>query len=253
MVRPLTYIILGFMFFLGMIRACSSNNEMANVYKVARDVGWYPLDLQGKEQNMVGFTNDLFAAISTSEQVRIELFDVSSKSLFFGLERDDWDGVLSSAVPDVFNKQRYEFSEPFYVSGFVLVVPTNSAIQTIADIQGKIVGISKEGVQLGSNFVQSNAYFTPYMRISNAVEELVSNRIDAVIMDYTAARLYVHGVFAGKLKIITKPQIEEALRLVAKKTPQGAELVKIFNSGLSKLSNDGTLEKLLIKWSVISP
>lgn len=249
MVRLLVYTLGVLVIFLGMLKACSSSNE-TNVYRVARDVSWYPLDLLGKEQNMVGFTNDLFEAISDLESVRIELIDASSNSLFFGLDHDNWEGILSSLQPDVNTQQRYQFSEPFYISGLVMVVQADSPIKNISEMKGKIVGMPKDAA-LSSTLAQSNAIFTPYPRIAKAAEDMIANRIDAIVVDYIIARLLAKGIYAGKIRIITLPQIEEALRLVAKKTPQGNQLVAIFNSGLGKMAKDGTLEKLLIKWSII--
>lgn len=250
-VRIPLLILLGLILLWGIIRSCSSEMQRKDYFKIGRDVTWYPLELQGKDQNMIGFTNDLFDQIARTEGIKLEIFDVTSKSLFFGLDRGNWEGALVSIPADVFNKQKYEFSIPFYTMGYVLLAPMDSSIKSFSDISGKIIGMLKDQ-SLDPSIARHDAIFTPYQRMSKAMEDLYSNRLDAVIVDYVSAQRYIQGVYAKKIKMVTTPTKEDSLRLIAKKGTEGAYLIKHFNNGLEKLMKDGSYEKMLIKWSLSS-
>ncbi|MFA6916086.1 MAG: transporter substrate-binding domain-containing protein [Parachlamydiales bacterium] len=250
-VRIPLLIILGLLVLWGILRSCSDEAMRKDYFRIGRDVTWYPLDLGGKEQNMVGFTNDLFDEISGMEDLHLEIFDVTSKSLIFGLERGNWEGALSSMPADVVNRQKYEFSKPLYILGYVLLVPIDSTIKSFDDIDGKIIGILKEQA-LESSIAQKDAIFTPYPRISKAIEDLSANRIDAVIIDFVSSQRYLQGVYSKKIKIVTAPSQEDSIRLVAKKGTSGAYLIKRFDVGLEKMIRDGSYEKMLVKWSLAS-
>lgn len=245
-------IILALLVLWGIVRSCSSEAMKADYFRIGRDVTWYPLDLGGKEQNMVGFTNDLLEEISRVEKIHLEIFDVSSKSLIFGLERGNWDAALSSIPMEVFNKQKYEFSRPFYILGQVMLVTPDSTIRSFDDINGKIIGILKEQ-SLDPSISSKDAIFTPYPRISRAVEDLSVNRIDAVILDFVSAQRYLGGTLSKKIKIVTAPSLEDSLRLIAKKGINGAYIINHFDAGFEKLVKDGTYDKLLVKWSLAAP
>lgn len=251
-VRIPLMILLGLILLWGGLRSCSGGETPRAYYVIGRDVSWYPFDLLGKEQNMVGFTSDLIDEIEEKEKVRFEIVDVTSKSLVFGLDRGNWDAILSTMTPDAITRQRYNFSKPFYASGLVLVVRPDSPLKSFDDIHGKIIAIPKE-LNLDQSVAKMDAIFTPYSRISQGVEDMIANRLDAVIMDYVTAQLYAQAVFKGRIKLATTPLIADALRLVTRKTEEGAKIIKIFDTGLEKMVTDGSFAKLLNKWSLGSP
>lgn len=249
-VRFSLFLLLAFLLLWGVVRSCSGNSEEEiPTYKIARDPSWYPFELQEKEHNMIGFTNDLFEAISKVENVRFEVFDVSSKSLFFGLDRGNWDGVLSSLTPDVFNQQRYLFSDPFYSNGWALVVPIKSNIKSFEDLNDKIVAVPS--TNLIGTIANQAAIFVPYANMGRALEDLDSNKLNAVLMNYVKAEVMAQGLLAGKIRVIAAPVLENSLRLVTKKTTVGTKLVTFYNNGIDKLLKDGTFAKLLQKWSLV--
>lgn len=240
------------LFFALVWRSCSTAMaEEKEDFLVARDTTWYPFALQGLEQNMIGFTDDLFRAISKKARMSITLVDVSSKGLLTGLDQLKWDGALSSLEPTPSNKERYIFSEPFYISGKVLIVPLHSSISSWEGIEGRVVAIEKR-MSLPAEIANHQAIFTPYSSMNSALDDLVKNNVDAAIMDFAPAYVYLQSLYRDQLKIATTPLMRGGLRLVARRNPDGVRLVQHFNEGFEELRGSGQFQQLLTKWRLLA-
>jgi polar amino acid transport system substrate-binding protein len=221
------------------------------VFRIGRDASWYPLQLMGKEKNMVAFTNEMLLAIAKEEGFHFEILDVRSHTLFEDLERGSYDAVFSALIPNVLNREKYEFSQPFFSVGPVLVVPKSSPVNSLVEMEGKIIGVQRGSSLVFTISQYPSLLFAPFDQISTALESMFDNKIDGVIMDLMTA--YSHGYYTSQLKVITPPLTDEGLRLVAKHGVASTYLLTRFNQGLKKIEADGTYQKLLVKWGLTNP
>lgn len=235
------------------VRSCSENmwNEK-RVYRIARDPAWYPLDLLGKERNMLAFSNELLVAIANEEGLQIDVETMGQENLFIGLNNEVYDAVLAALPPTQANAKIYLFSDPFYLLGPVLIVNVSSHVKSLDEMAGKSIGVLS-----GSSLVYKSDRFptvliTSYDNILTALNDLNRNLIDGVILNNLSAYNYVTGPYAGKLKIATPPLTEEGLRLIARNHPEFEELIKSFNAGLKVLEANGTYDMLLKKWGLLT-
>jgi polar amino acid transport system substrate-binding protein len=220
-------------------------------YYIGRDETWYPLDLRGKEKNMVGFANDLLREIADLEGFRAQVFEVGRNALFDGLNTDSYDAVLSSLDPNVSNRRRYEFSDLFYSLGPVIVVREGSTASSFQDLEGKILGIEGGALQNYNLPEPPDIVIIPYDTAATALEKLDGNLLDAVVMDALRAHVYTDGFYKGRLKVATSPLTDRGLRLVTKKNPDNVLFVSQFNDGLRKVKENGTYATLMEKWGLI--
>lgn len=245
------------------VMGCTGHRALDHkVFRIGRDASWYPLQLSGKEKNLVAFTNELLLAIAKDQEFHFEIQDVRSHTLFEELERGDYDAVFSSLMPNALNRERYEFSDPFFLVGPVLVVLANSPITSLADMDGKIIGVGR-GTSLVFNINQyqnllvtpfnPNLLITPYNKTTTALDDLLNDKIDGVIMGLVTAYTQSHSYRAGQIKVIYPPLTDEGLRLVAKHSIASTYLLSKFNDGLKKMKEDGTYQNLLDKWGLAHP
>lgn len=233
------------------VRACSAFlNPETPVYTIAKDPNWYPLQLYNKENNVTAFSNDLIFAIATDLGLKIHLTTASQQNLFESLHDGNVDGVLSSITPDLIAKGSYLFSDPYYTFGSVIVVRSDSGITSLKDLQNKIIAVNRGSSVLFHLQVASSIIITPYDSPTYILNELMLNRIDAVIMDQFTAYAFLSEFFRNKLKVASLPITNEGLRLVTLKNKKGEELIKEFNEGLRLLKENGTYESLLKKWDL---
>jgi cystine transport system substrate-binding protein len=172
-----------------------------------------------------------------------------------------WDGILaaleSKRLDLVVNqvtisderKKKYDFSEPYTVSGIqALVLKSKESalnIKTAADLSGK-----KVGVGLGTNYEQwvranvPGADVRTYDDDPTKFADLNNGRTDAILIDRLAALEYAKKapktVAAGEA--FSRQESGIALR---KGEP---ELLTAVNKALDELRADGTLEKLSKKY-----
>ncbi|MGK5594345.1 MAG: substrate-binding periplasmic protein [Parachlamydiaceae bacterium] len=233
------------------IRACSSYlNSPVPIYRIAKDPSWSPLNLYGKEDNVTAFSNDLLWAIATDEHLKIELISTAPRNLLYALKDGRADAILTSMNPDLISEGSYYFSEPYYNFGAVLVVPSNTHISSLQDLDKKVVAVKRGSSVLFHLPIASSVIITPYDSPTYVLNELIQNRIDAVIMDKFTAHLFLSEFFRHKLKIASLPITIEGLRLVARKDANGAFLIEKFNRGLKTIQENGTYELLLNKWDL---
>lgn len=219
-------------------------------YYIARDSTWYPIDLRGKEKNMVGFANDLIQEIADMQGFKVQVFEVGRSGLYDGLETGRYEGVFSSLEPNPVNRKKYLFSEPFYRVGPVIVVSKDSDISSMEDLNGKILGIESGAMQVFNIAEPPEVVMIPYDSASSALDRLDQNIIDAVIMDVLRAYVFTEGFYFGRLKVATSPLTDRGLRLIARNQPSSHLLVSQFNEGLQNLKDNGRYEELLAKWGL---
>jgi polar amino acid transport system substrate-binding protein len=222
------------------------------LFLIARDSTWYPLDLRGKEISMVGFANEMVAAIAADQEFRTRLFEVGPNALFDGLDLKNYDAILSSLTPNVINRQWYVFSDPFYLVGPVLIVNEKSKAKSLEDMEGKIIGIESGALQVFNILEPPNIVIIPYDTASQALENLDNNVIDGVILEALRAYVYTEGFYSGRLKVASSPLTDRGLRLIARNEPGSVHFVSRFNEGLKAIREKGIYADLIEKWELIT-
>lgn len=252
-VRWGSLVVLLLVLFFG-VRACSSYlNPIETTYRIAKDQTWYPLPLYGKENNLSAFSNELLFAIARDQGLKIELMSTSHQMLFDKLDDGGVQGVLSSLNPEVSSREFYEFSDPYYVFGAVLVVPKDSEVTTLEDLARKTIAVKRGSSILFNPPMASSSYITPYDSPTLVLDQLVRDKIDAVVMDQFSAYFFLKEFYRDKLKVANLPMTLEGLRLITGKTDADKELVTKFNEGLKHIKENGTYLELLNKWDLYDP
>lgn len=241
--------------FWGGIRACSSSEReiaRAHLYIVARDPTWYPLELMGKEKTMLAFTSDLILTIARKRKVKLEIINVSSNYLIEGLKEGDYGAVISSISPDSYNNRTFNFSDPFYTLGPVLIVPMSSTIDSINEMNSRVIAVPRNA-DLSIDITAYNGYYKPYDSLTSAFDDLYRGRIDGVILPVMQAYTYIDAFHKGRFKVVTSPLDDKGLRLVTRQTRFAEFLITEFNEGLREIIEDGTYQTLCDKWGLVNP
>lgn len=233
------------------IRSCSSKKAHKEYYRIARNSGWGSIDLHGKEKNMLGFSDELLQTIAEREKIRIELVFAGNDQFLPSLDNRQVDGVMSIITPTVLNLDQYDFSEPYYLLGPVLIVRSSSPVHEIKQMKGGSIGILSGSSLIFNTEQYPSLLVTSYNNIVTALNDLEKNVIDGVLVDALTGYTYVYGPYAGKLRVATPPLTNEGFRLITRRDPESEVLIHDFNEGLEALRKDGTYEKLLEKWTLI--
>ncbi len=243
--------ILAFLLLWWGLRSCVRDEALKDhVFLIAADSKWYP-SLLGKEQYMQGFTTELLQEISKEEDFKFRFMSVGPTLLYSNLDKGFYDAVLASMIPDIGHREKYAFSNPFYLLGPVLVVPTNSRIRSVPDLDGRSVGIRRGSSAVFTLSGYAGIVLVTFDNMNEALERLMQDRLDAVIMDSMIAHSYIQGVFSERLKVVTNPLTDEGLRMIVPHDKAGEYIVEKFNTGLKKMKENGVYQRLLKKWELV--
>lgn len=221
------------------------------MWRIGRDPSWYPLNLMGKDQYMLGFTNELVGIIAAKKKLRFELISSSSQNLFEELDRGDYDGILGTLQPNYLTKDKYDFSQALYLVGPVLIVNSDKLANSIKAMDGKILGLMSDITPI----FDVNSPTTTLKIFRNtlvALDNLRQKQIDGLVMYALPAYSHVLALYPHSLKITTPPLTQEGIRLIFPKSKQGVDHVLAeFNEGLQEVREEGLYQQLLNKWGLI--
>lgn len=226
--------------------SCSSSTEGR---RIGVDPSWYPLQYGSRDSNITAFSTGLLTEIGKDQNIPFVKVTVSWDVLMEGLQKGEYEGILSSMPPYIFNENQFDFSDVYLPLGPVLVVPIDSKINSLNMLQGKEIA-----VVLGSSYnailEKAPGVLIRYIEsIAQGLQEVIDNSVDGAIVDILTAAAYCNDLYRGQLKIATPPLNDDGLRLITKHE-KAPDLIKGFNKGLQKLKKNGTYDSLLIKWSL---
>lgn len=220
-----------------------------HVYVIARDPSWYPLQLMGREASILAFSDDLLWEIARREGFRVTTVRTGPGGIEQGLKSGDFDAVLSTLTPNLIRQQKLAFSDPYFYAGPMLVVPLDSKIDSLDDMESLELGVQSGTLGLYQIDTEFGIVFRFFDNIVRGLDQMVKGEIDAVVMDLVPAYGYANGIYRDRIKVVGEPLRSASIRLVASKD-NSEELVAYFNHGLKELKEDGTYKELLVKWGL---
>lgn len=257
-----TLIVLAVILTILLLRSChrSATHVPHRAYVIGRDNTWYPMKVQGKERLLQGFTNDLLTAISklSIPPLQVHIAESGAKQLLLGLEDEDYDAIFYAFPTKALSEENLLFSDVILKTGPVLVVRNDSKIQSLQDLQKETLGLLMDS-PLAYDIVRQSPYASaieviPYNTVYLAVEAIMKNQIDAILIDSLQASTMTQNTYPGMFKIVTTPLNDEGLRLVGwKKNPLSESFIEHFNTNFEILKKNGTYEALIKKWDLLDP
>lgn len=199
-----------------------------------------------KNNEITGYDIEVAKEVAKRLKRNVEFVPTQWKSMLASLDAKRFDFVANQVTVTPERQQQYSFSEPYTVSGAVVIVSNDNPkqIQSAADLKGKVVGTTQ-----GSNFAkaakEAGAEIKYYTGIAQVLTDLQQNRVDAALND----RLYVLTELKTanyKVKAVGEPFSKESTAFAFRKDNQ--ELRDQVNRVLGEIRQDGTLASISNKW-----
>lgn len=237
---------------MGMMTACGSSSSKKNsdTLVMATNATFPPYESVSGD-DIVGIDVDIANAIAKKLGKKLKIEDVSFDSIIAGVQNDKYDfGMAGMTVTDE-RKKNVDFTESYAKAVQVVIVKEDSDIKSIDDISSK----NKIGVQQGttgdiyaSDTVENGGYgedaVTKYNSGPDAVQALLSDKVDCVIIDNEPAKAYVAA--NQGLKILDSSFADEEYAICVKKG--NSQLKNDINKALKALKDDGTIDKIVSKY-----
>lgn len=230
--------------------ALCSTTVAAKELLVAVDTAFVPFEFkQGDEY--VGFDIDIWDAIAGELGVTYRLQPMDFNGILPAIQTRNVDVALAGITITEERAKAIDFSDGYYDSGFLLMVPTDSDITSVDDLGGKVLAL-----RMGTSAAQySQEHFKDtelrmFPNIDNAYLELQTGRVDAAMHDTPNVLYYIKTAGQGRVKAVGEQLMAHEYGIAF---PKGSELVPQVNAALAKIKEDGRYAEIYQKWFGTEP
>ena len=203
--------------------------------------------------NFVGIDVEIAGKIAEKLGMTLEIKDIEFGSIIGGVQTGKFDMGMAGMTVNAERLESVNFSTSYATGIQVVIVAEGSDITSLDDL--KADGSMKYGVQqdttgdiYASDTVENGGYGADnvirYKTGADAVQALVSGKVDAVIIDNEPAKSFVAA--NNGLKILDAEwAVEDYAICMAKENTQ---LLNAVNKALSELKADGTIDAIVAKY-----
>lgn len=182
--------------------------------------GYYPFEMMDTEGNFIGYDMDLGRAIGKSLGVKVEFRHFEFYSMIPALQTGEIDMIISGMTIRGDRALGASFSNPYYATGQVIMVPSNNTTTKSwkeLDKHGKKIAVSQgtTGALLAKNIFKE-AEILDFPSFPEAASAMIGGYADGVVYDEPAVRMYeiMHkGAVRGIYNLISKENLGIAVRL----------------------------------------
>ena len=191
---------------------------------------------------------DVEVAGKIAEKLGLELVvdDMDFGSVITSVQAGKSDIAMAGLTVTDERKENVDFSDSYATGVQTVIVPIDSDIETIDDLQGKLIGCQESTtgyIYCSDDYGEDMV--TAFPNGANAIQALLSGKVDAVVIDSQPAQEFV-AQNAGKLKMLGTDYVTEDYAIGISK--DNTALRDAVNNALKELIDDGTVQSILDKY-----
>ena len=230
------------LFVLAAFAGCGSSGDKL---VMATNASFPPYEFKGDSGEIEGIDAEIAAKIAEKLGMELEIVDTEFGSIIGGVQSGKYDiGMAGMTVTDE-RKESVNFSDSYATGVQVIIVPEGSAITGPDDLGDAMIGVQQDTTgHIYAEDAFGQDHVTPYKTGNDAVQALVSGKVEAVIIDNEPAKSYV-AANAG-LQILETEYITENYAIAVAKT--NTDLLEKINTALAELKADGTIDQIIAKY-----
>lgn len=221
--------------------------------KIAINPYFPPMEMKDKKGKVSGYEIDLMNAMAEAAGFQVKYVEVPWKDILSGLDKDKYDAVLASVSITEARKEKYDFSDPYFTSEQVFVVPKGKGEEPL---KGKTIAAFKltTGAEALRLYQKVSICFYTAEETEKAFRDLSKGFIDGVLCDSPVALDYAANNKSYKDKFATISGLmpkgvqipKENYGIVVKKG--NTETLDLINQALQSVRNKGLETQLKSRW-----
>jgi polar amino acid transport system substrate-binding protein len=232
------------------LAACGGKVTTSEGYELAEDGKFTfassgefaPFSVTDGSGNMTGFDIEVGEAIAAELGLEPEQQKYTFASIVEGVKNGRFDAAVASHTITEARLKEVDFSTPYYYSGAQIFVRPDSDIQTLDDLEGMEIAVSR-GSTYASLVEGISDNIVPYDSDVVALEALNNGRHDAVVTDFVTGR---EAIGAG-MTLEGRELLERSEQAVG--VAKGNEaLLEAINKALETLRENGKLAEISEKY-----
>lgn len=196
--------------------------------------------------DLTGYDIEIVTAVAEKLGVEVQFEETQWDAIFAGLDAGRFDVIANQVSINEERLENYDFSDPYTVStGVVVVKSDNSAITSLADLEGKTTAQS-----LTSNWYEmaqsAGADVQAVEGWAQSVSLLEQGRVDATINDKLTYLDYQATNDNQNIKVAAETDDQSQSAFAFQKGSE--DLVEAFNGALEDLRTEGVLTEISEKY-----
>ena len=192
-----------------------------------------------ENNEVVGIEVEIMKLIAKDLGVEIEFVQMDFDSVLAGIQSAKYDCAMSGITVTPKREKNMLFTDPYYNAAQVIVVKADSAVKSKADLKDKTVSV-QTGTTAESGCQDEGIAVQAFAANADAKAALTTGKVDAWVVDNLTAMQMVTE--ADGLVVLEEKMTEEPYAFAFAKGSE--DLVAEINKSLTKLVNDGTVEKI---------
>ena len=194
---------------------------------------------------IVGIDAEIAQLIADKLGMELEIVDIAFDSIIPGVQSKKYDMGMAGLTVNDERLEKVNFSTSYATGVQVVIVKEGSDIKTLDDITGKKIGVqtSTTGDIYATGDYGEDA-ITRYDNGAVAVQALLADKVDCVIIDNEPAKSYV-AANAGLEILETEYAVEDYAICFAK---DNTELQAQVDAALKSLIADGSVQQVIDKY-----
>jgi polar amino acid transport system substrate-binding protein len=211
------------------------------------------MEMKDKKGKMTGYEIDLIEAMGEAAGFHVKFIEVPWKTIFTGLEKGNYDAVLASVSITESRKDKYDFSEPYFTTEQLFVVPKAKREEPLRE---KSIAAFKltTGAEALRLYQKVNIAFYTVEETDKAFNDLSKGFIDGILCDSPMAVNYAayNNTYKDKFALTTcllpdGVQIpKENYGIAVRKG--NTEVLDMINQGLQAVREKGIESEIRSKW-----
>ena len=196
-------------------------------------------------EKFVGIDIEIATALAEKLGMTLEIKNVEFDSILPGIQSGSFTIGMAGMTVTAERLETVNFSTPYAKGVQVVIVKEGSEIASIDDLTGKKIGVQSGttgDIYASDGYGEENV--SKYTNGPDAVQALVSGKVDAVIIDNEPAKNYVAA--NEGLKILETSYADEDYAIAIAKSD--TELLNKINDALKALTDDGTVPAIIEKY-----
>lgn len=222
------------------------------VIKIGSEIGYPPFEYYDADgTTAIGVDVELGKALAKELGYEVELVDTAWDGIFSGLQKGDYDCIISAVTITPDRLAEFDFSEP-YIKNYQCIVSLKDSDfkpTSPAEAVGKRIGYQEETTSdiYLTDYAKKNdvSYETfEYAKVMDVFTDLEKGRLDCLICDSTVADSYMGA--DSKFEITWLQDASEGVEEFAVCINKGnTKLVDAINGAMNKIKESGELDEIL--------
>lgn len=227
----------------------TEENGDKEVLIIGIDDQFPPMGFRDENNEIVGFDIDYARAAAEYMGVEVEFQPIDWKTKETELTSGRIDLIWNGYTITEERKEKVNFTEPYLENAQVIAVLEDSDIQTLDDLEGKLIGLQALSSAMdafeASPIADTVESITEYKDNVLALNDLEAGRVDAVVIDEVAIDYYMTEK-EGTFRVLDESLAPEQYGVGVRKEDE--ELLNRLQEALDQMNEDGTAAEISEKW-----